>query len=275
VPSESAIVAGATCGFARSASITHVVWILMENKPSARIIGSPSAPYLNDLAHHCGLANNDHGVAHPSLPNYIALTSGSTQGVNDDGDPSAHPLNAPSLFGQLDTARSSWKAYEESMPSNCLRSNRGQYAVKHNPPLYYTNLASCSAHDVPYQRLAQDLDGGTLPAFSFITPNLCNDMHSCSVATGDAWLSREVPRLLSSSVYRSGATAVFIAWDEDDRSSGNQIPLFVIGPNVTPGTVSNESFTHTALLDLTEQLLRLPSLPGAAGGRQLRQAFHL
>src|SRR3954466_441190 len=224
----------------------------MENKSSDRVVGSKSAPYLNDLAGHCGLATNDHGVAHPSLPNYIALTSGSTQGIADDHPPSEHPLQAASLFSQLDAAGRTWKSYEESMPSNCRRTDAGRYAVRHNPAAYYTGLASCPANDVPYEQLGQDLGRGTLPSFSFITPNLCHDMHDCSVSSGDAWLSRELPRLLDSSVYRSGSTAVFVAWDEDDHSSGNQIPLFVVAPSVRPGTVSSAAFRHPALLDLTE-----------------------
>lgn len=274
-PAASAALIGSPCQSAGATRITHVVWILMENKASDRIVGSPSAPYLNALARRCGLASNDHGVAHPSLPNYIALTSGSTQGIRDDDNPSAHPLRVPSLFSQLDAARLSWKAYEEAMPGTCRRTNKGLYAVRHNPAAYYTRLTSCATQDVPYQQLAQDLTRGTLPSFSFVTPNLCHDMHNCSVSTGDAWLSQELPKIINSSAYRSGSTAVFIAWDEDDHTSGNRIPLFVVAPSVRPGTLSTTAIRHPALLDLTEQLLRLPALPGASGGTELRRTFGL
>src|SRR3954466_3344509 len=110
----------------------------MENKSSDRVVGSKSAPYLNDLAGHCGLANNDHGVAHPSLPNYIALTSGSTQGITDDRPPSAHPLTPSSLFSHLDSPGRAWRSYEEAMPTNCSRADSGRYAVRHNPATYYS-----------------------------------------------------------------------------------------------------------------------------------------
>ena len=274
VARTAAAVSGSPCT-SSSTHITHVVWILMENKASSKVVGSKSAPYLNSLAQHCGLATNDHGVAHPSLPNYIALTSGSTHGIADDRNPSAHPLAGPSIFSQIDAAGRTWKSYEESMPGTCRRTNSGGYAVRHNPATYYTGLRSCAANDVSYGQLSRDLNSGSLPAFSFITPNLCDDMHDCPVSSGDRWLSQQLPLLLNSSAYRSGSTAVFIAWDEDDHTSGNQIPLFVVAPAVRPGTSSSVSFRHPALLDLTEQLLGLPALPGAAGGAELRRTFGL
>src|SRR5213079_1440463 len=101
------------------------------------IIGSSAAPYLNKLASQCGLATAYKAISHPSLPNYIAMTSGSTQGITDDSGPSAHPLDVPSIFSQLG---SDWRALEESMPSNCSLKNSGQYAVRHNPAAYYTNI---------------------------------------------------------------------------------------------------------------------------------------
>jgi hypothetical protein len=256
--------------------ITHVMWILMENKASSDLLGSPSAPYLAQVARACGVATNDHGVTHPSLPNYIALTSGSTFGISDDKGPQAHPLPGPSIFSQVSDSRRSWKSYEEAMPQPCTRENAGKYAVRHNPATYYTALTrACATQDVPYSELSADLASGQLPAFSFLTPDLCHDMHSCGVRRGDQWLAEELPKILGSETYRSGGTAVFVAWDEDDDSAGNQIPLYVMAPSVRPGTVVSASFRHQALLSATEQLLGLPALPGAVGGSALRSAFHL
>jgi hypothetical protein len=86
------------------------VWIVLENVGYS-VVGSSSAPYLNSLADKCGLATNDDAISHPSLPNYIALTSGATQGIADDNEPSSHRLNVPSIFSQL---QSNWRAYAES-----------------------------------------------------------------------------------------------------------------------------------------------------------------
>src|SRR5437660_4592425 len=158
------------------ATWAHVVWIWMENHSFNQVIGSSSAPFENQLASSCGLATNYHNVTHPSLPNYIAATSGNTQGITSDCSPGQCSVNVASLFGQT----TSWRAYQESMPSNCSTSNTSLYAVKHNPPPYYRPLAgACASSDIPMGTTTSgsflhDLTAATLPAFSFVTPNLCN-----------------------------------------------------------------------------------------------------
>ena len=214
------------------ATFAHVIWIWMENHSYGQIIGSSSAPYINSLARACGLATNYTAVSHPSLPNYIAATSGGTWGVTDDNPPSSHPLAVDSIFQQASSARS----YEESMPANCDPTSSGGYAVKHNPEAYYTPIRSaCKANDVPMGTassgaFSEALTTGKLPAFSFVTPNLCDDMHDCSIQTGDSWLKTWVPKITASATYRAGNTVLFITWDEDDGSNGNQVATIVISP---------------------------------------------
>jgi len=263
--------ASTPCGVSAAppAAWRHVVWILMENKAYSEIIGSSSAPYINSIARECGVATNYAAVAHPSLPNYIALTSGSTQGISDDNPPSAHPLNVPSIFSQLGTG--GWRALDESMPGNCDTSDAYPYAVRHNPAAYYTNIAAqCAAQDVP---LGSPPDVSA--PFTFITPNVCDDMHDCSVATGDAWLSRELPLILGSSQYLSGTTAVFITWDEDDNSASNHVATLVISPSTPRGMQSGAAFTHYSLLRTTESMLGLGLLGNAATAADMRPAFNL
>ena len=244
----------------------------MENESYDAIVGSRSAPYLTHLARACGLATNYTAIAHPSLPNYLAATSGETWGVTDDGPPAAHPIRYPSIFSQVAAAGKTWRSYEESMPSNCDQSSAGEYAVKHNPPAYYTAIrADCARWDVPLSALRVN----RLPAFSFVTPNLCNDMHDCSVATGDRWLARFVPSLLSSRPYRSGSTVVFITFDEG-TDAANHVATIVVSPTTRPGTRSAVRFDHYALLKTTEQLLGLrDDLGHAVNARSMRAAFHL
>jgi phospholipase C len=115
----------------------------------------------------------------------------------------------------------SWKAYEESMPSNCYGKNSGEYAVRHNPPPYYTSLSDCATKDVPYTQLAGDLASATLPAFSFVTPNVIDDMHDGTVAQGDEWLANNLPKILNSSEYRSGRVVLFLTWDEGEGGTSN------------------------------------------------------
>ena len=257
------------CGtvFTPPTTYQHVVWIVFENKPDSAIIGSASAPYTNTLASQCGVASNFFAETHPSLPNYIAMTSGSTQGITDDAAPSSHPLAVPSIFSQV----ASWRSLQESMPSNCALNDSYPYAVKHNPAAYYTGIrTACASFDVP---LASTPDISA--AYTFVTPNLCNDMHDCSVSTGDSWLSTFLPKILGSTAYTSGSTAIFITWDEDDSSASNQIATLVIAPSVPVGTRVATTFNHYSMLRTTEELLGLNTyLGGAATATSMRSPFH-
>jgi hypothetical protein len=258
----------APCGTAEKppARWDHVVWIVMENTSAHEVLGSSNAPYLNTLANNCGVATKFFAETHPSLPNYIAMTSGSTHGISDDADPSSHPLSTPSIFGQLGN---NWRSLAESMPSNCKRSNSGDYAVRHVPATYYTNL-QCKTNVVPLR------DPINLSArFTFITPNLCHDMHDCSTGTGDRWLSHWVPRITSSPQYRAGRTALFITWDEDDHSANNHIATIVISPSTKPGTKHATHFNHYSLLRTTEEMLELPKIGQAKSATSMRHAFGL
>ena len=251
------------------ATYQHVVWIVMENKTYSQIIGSSNAPYINKLADQCGVATSFYAETHPSLPNYIAMTSGSTQGITDDNDPSSHPLTAPSIFSQLNTG---WRSLEESMPSNCYLSNSGQYAVRHNPAAYFTNIRTqCAAQDQPLT------DPPDLSAkFTFITPNLCNDMHSCSVASGDSWMATWMPKIVSSNQYQSGSMAIFLTWDEDDFSDSQHIATLVISPSTPAGTKAGTRFNHYSLLRTTEELLGITTYLGnASTAASMRHDFDL
>jgi chitodextrinase len=272
-------VASGPCGTAAAsapATLQHVVWIWMENQTYSNVIGNTSAaPYENQLAGQCGLATNYAGVSHPSLPNYIAATSGSTQGITDDNPPSSHPLGVASIFGQINS-----KSYQESMPSNCALTSSGNYAVKHNPEAYYTPIRTdCNVNDVPMGSTSSgaflnDLTNNTLPAFSFVTPDMCNDTHDCSVSTGDNWLKSWVPKIVASPAYKAGQLALFITWDENDGSAGNQVPAIVASPYTPVGTTSATSFNHYSLLRTTEELLGTTNYLGnAAGAASMRSAF--
>jgi hypothetical protein len=254
---------------AAPARYDHVIWIVMENKSYSDVMSSSSAaPFQRSLAAACGVATAFHAKTHPSLPNYLAMTSGSTHRVHDDAAPSAHRIRGPSIFSQLG---SSWRALQESMPKPCDRTGSLRYAPKHNPAAYYTNLAkTCSKQDVKLGN-APDLSG----RFTFITPNLCHDSHSCGLGTGDRYLAGLVPEIVGSSQYQAGRTALFITYDENDGSKGNHIPTLVIAPQTPAGTQSATRFTHYSLLGTTEEMLGLRKLGAAASAGSMRAAFGL
>jgi hypothetical protein len=278
----------------RPATVAHVVWIFMENKSEPTIAGSQSDPFIHTIIASCGLATDYHSITHPSLPNYLAATSGSTHGVTSDCRPARCSQPGPSLFSQLAAARKSWRSYVEDMPTPCDAQNAGLYAAKHNPAVYYRALAGpCRASDVPLAgALARDLAGNELPAFSLIVPNTCDDMHSCPVTAGDAWLRTWIARIVTTRSYRSGQVVVFVTWDEGDvrgdikgeacaqnpTDESCHVALLVLSARTRRGTVDRTPYSHYSLLLTTEQLLGIRGRLGAAaepGTRSRRPGFGL
>jgi hypothetical protein len=272
---------GGPCGTANDATYRHVVWIWMENRTYDSVIsGNGEAPELQRYADDCALATDYHGITHPSLPNYIAATAGSTLGITDDCGPDDCPRDKSSLFGQVAHAGKGWKGYAESMTSKCDHAGYGNYAPRHNPAVYFTPIAAqCRKRDVPMGgsggRFAHALANG-LPAFSFVTPNLCNDGHDCTTTVADTWLGKWLDRITASPAYTAGNTVVFVTWDESERASpDNHIATVVIAPTVDPGSRVGTRFDHYSLLRTTEKLLGLPFLRHAKTAKSMRAAFNL
>jgi hypothetical protein len=249
---------------------SHVVTIVMENKEYGAVIGSSDAPYTNRLARRYGLATRAFGIRHPSLPNYLALTSGSTHGI-DSNCTDCH-VAGPSIAGQLDAVQLRWKAYLEDLPQPCFTgSSAGAYAKKHNPFAYYddvTRTASRCRRMVPLGQLATDLRSGRLPTYAFIVPSLCSDTHDCPVSTGDRFLARVVPTLLRALgphgflvlLYDEGTTDAGCC----GGSAGGHIPLIVAGPDVRRGGRQTQPVDLYGVLRTTQAALRIPALGAAA-----------
>ena len=167
----------------------HVFVIVMENKSYAEAMAQP---FTAQLAAGNAVAVNYHAVSHPSLPNYLALTSGNTFGIQDDG---YHVLPEAGIGTQLSSAGISWRAYMEGMGGSCLAGN-SVYTVKHDPFAYYGG--ACPSNVVPMEeQLSADLaaPAAQAPSFSWITPNLCHDGHDCSAPVADAFLADRVGRI--------------------------------------------------------------------------------
>ena len=174
--------------------------------------------YTSQLAAKYGLATNYRGVTHPSLPNYLAMTSGSTWGITDDG---YHALPAGGLGAQLTSAGISWRAYMEGMTSGGCLSNTTLYAVKHNPFAYYGGR--CPSQVVPFTQFTRDVSGN-VPRFVWITPNMCHDGHDCSTATADAWLAQTVPTILATKAWKEGGV-LLLTWDEGEDSINSVLTI--------------------------------------------------
>jgi hypothetical protein len=248
----------------------HIAVMVLENHEYGDIIGSRSAPYINSLARRYGLATRMYAITHPSLPNYLALTGGSTFGISDDCTDCR--VGATSLVDELAAAHLSWRAYMEDLPRPCFTgASAGGYAKKHDPFAYFTRItrdrARC-ANIVPLSRLFADERAGALPTFTWISPNLCHDMHDCSVSTGDRFLARLVPSLLRA---LGPHGLLFLTWDEGSSdngccklASGGHIVTIVAGGGARPHGRLATPTDHYSVLQAIEDLLGLRRLRGAA-----------
>jgi hypothetical protein len=231
--------------------VAHVVVIVFENHERGAVLGSGLAPTFDHLASRYAQAPDELAVAHPSLPNYLALISGSTHGVTSDCTDCTQ--RGPTIGSQLTRSHMSWAAYAEGFPAS------SSFAKKHVPFLYFPGA---SAHVMSLGRF----DPRRLPAYSLVVPNLCHDMHDCSIETGDRWLRTFIRPLL-----KIKDTVIFIAFDEGttDQGGGGNVPLVIAGTAVRPHSVFRNTVTHYGLLRTTEALLGLPPLANARTARLL------
>jgi len=255
--------------------------IVMENESSSAIYNSAAAPYINNTikpeSAWATMFTDELPSAVPSEPHYVWMEAG-TNTFSDitflsDADSSAgnSTTSTKHLATQLTTAGLDWRSYQEGMPAACPISSNGFYAAKHDPFVFFTDVAgsppsatntTCAAHHKPYTSFATDLAAGTMPAYVFITPNLCNDMHGAigcpsgsDITRGDTWLSNELPRIVTYAMAHD--SIIYVIWDEG--SNTQIIPFFAIGPHVKTGTTT-AVYSHSALLKSVEEQLGVPVL---------------
>lgn len=263
-----------------------VMVIAEENHGYDQIIGNSHAPYLNALATRFGTAtayDAGYPARCPSLAAYIVLTSGTTNDICDDRGPASHKLTGDNLFHQVAASGRQWRNYAEAAPGFCAQANHGRYLVRHVPATYYRDEnADCRRWSVPLGTstagaLHDDLTAGALPAFSFVSPDACDDMHGAPgcpadlVGAGDRWLRTWLAPIVAGPDYRAGRLTVIVTWDEG-TSASNHIPTVVVAPGVSHVSTS-APLTHCSSLRFIEEQLRLPLLGCAATVRSLGPPF--
>ncbi len=232
-------------------------------------------PAVFGLAERYGYATQYRAVAHPSLPNYLALSGGSTFGVTDDAGPDVHRIVGPSVFGQALAAGRSATVYVEDLPSPCAPENQGSYAVRHNPWVYFVDeRAECLRHDVGLDRLAGDARRGDLPAAGLVIPNVCSDAHDCPLSTADAWIARYVDAAMAGPDWAAGRLLIVVTADEDDHDQGNVVLTSVLHPSLHHVVVGTP-LTHFSLAGLYDEALGLAPLREADQAPSLLEAFGL
>jgi len=246
----------------------HVFIVVEENNNYSSVIGNSSMPYLNSLAKTYGLATQYYANTHPSIGNYFMLTTGQ---IITNNDSFTGTVTADNVIRHLLTAGKTWKSYEESLPyPGYVQPDVGLYARRHCPLSYFSDVINSTnerSNLVPFTEFASDLAAGHLPQYSFITPNLCNDAHNCSLATADGWLKKHIAPLIASSTFKNGGLLI-IVFDEsanDYTHGGGRIAWVAVSPEFSkPGYKSTTLYQHQNTLRLMMQGLGLTSYPGSA-----------
>ena len=272
--------AAATAVVAAGVSPTKLLVVVEENHTQQSAL--MGMPYLAGLASTYGRTTAYRAVAHPSLPNYLALIGGSTFGVADDQGPASHQLAGASAFDRATTVGRTAKTYAEAMPANCALASTSRYAVKHNPWAYFADAgprANCRSNDVPSGTpvagpLRDDVLAGRLPIVGLLVPDICNDGHDCGLATADGWLKRWLPLMMQGPDYRAGRLAIVVTFDEDDRSGNNTVLTVVVAPH-SSHISSATALTHYSLTRYFAEITGTLPLLQAATAPSLRAAFHL
>lgn len=258
-----AILAGGATAAAPVPSFDHVVVIVFENKESTMVLGNRAAPTFNAYGRRYARLTRYYGVTHPSLPNYLALVSGSTQGITTNCTDCV--VEATSLADTIEASGRTWKTYAEALPApGFLGPFKGRYAKKHNPLAYFRGIAEDPARRariVPLSQLGRDVRAGALPSFSILVPDLCHSMHDCSVSVGDAWLRSQIGKFV-----KLPKTVVFVMFDEGSTSirGGGHTAALALGQAVRSASRFTGVTSHYGILRTIEQAWGLPLLGRSA-----------
>jgi phosphatidylinositol-3-phosphatase len=232
----------------------HIVIVVEENRSQSNIIGSKSAPFINQLAAGGAMMAQSFAEVHPSEPNYYALFAGNTL-VKENVCP-VNAGNEPNLGSQLLGAGYSFVGFAESLPAPGSQDCRaGKYARKHVPWASFTNIPA--SHSLPFSAFPAPSSYAGLPTVSMVIPNLDDDMHDGSIAQGDQWLYQNLSQYAAWA--KGNNSLLILTWDEDDNTPRNQIPTVIYGAGVRPGTY-NEPISHYNVLSTIEEMYGLPKL---------------
>ncbi|MGE5056422.1 MAG: alkaline phosphatase family protein [Acidobacteriota bacterium] len=249
-------------------TFSHVFVVVEENHSFTDVIGNSSMPYLNSLASKYGLAKQYFANAHPSIPNYLMLTTGQMETLNDNF---SGTIGDENVVRELVSAGKTWKTYQESIPAaGYLGGDASPYVRRHNPFSLLSdvqNNPAQAANIVPFTQFAPDLANNLLPNFSFIVPDVNNDAHDGTLATADSWLQSNMAPLIASSTFQSGGLLV-ILFDEGELSDfnhgGGQVAVVIVSSNSKPNFQSQTLYQHQSTLRLVLEALGVKKFPGQA-----------
>jgi acid phosphatase len=253
-------------------TFSHVILVVEENHSYSDVIGNSAMPYLNSLASQYGLATQYFANGHPSMPNYLMLTTGQMETFDDNFSGTISDNN---IVRELVNAGKSWKAYEESIPSpGYLGGDATLYVRRHNPFSYISdvqNNPSQAANIVPFSQFASDLANNALPQYSFISPDVNNDAHNGTLAAADSWLQSNIAPLLASAIFQNGGLLI-ITFDESEvadlEHGGGHVATVIISSKSKMQYQSQTVYQHQSTLRLVLAASGVDRFPGLAGTSQ-------
>ncbi len=277
MPGATAVVEQATTG--RVPSFSHIYMIVLENEAYGALAGDPNAAYFNSLIPTSGLALDYFAVAHPSQPNYLALFSGSTQGVTDDA---IHQLTGRNLADQLEAKGKTWAIFAQDYPGNCFDGESasgngegigmaGDYIRSHNPAISFDDIRTNSSRCAQIMSLSH-FDPAAAD-FELIVPNECNDMHSCSIAVGDQFLRLVVPRIVNSPTFANSLLVITADEGTTNQGGGGRVTTLLVSPLARPGFTSAVRHDHYSLLRTIEDSWNLGCLGRACSTPDMEEFF--
>ncbi len=257
-------------------TFSHVFIVVEENHNYSSVIGSSSMPYLNSLANKYGLATQYYANTHPSIGNYFELTTGQII-TNNDGFTGT--VTADNVVRHLLAAGKTWKSYEEGLPSvGYIKPDTNGYVRRHCPLSFLSDVVNSTVQRnnlVPFTQFAKDLTNRTLPQYSFIVPNICNDAHNCSLTTADNWLKTKIAPLIASSTFQNGGLLI-ILFDEsanDNTRGGGRVAWVAVSPRSKAAYKATTIYQHQNTLRLMLQGLGVKTYPGAAANANNMSEF--
>ncbi len=260
------LVSSVGIGLAQVPAAQHVIVVVEENHSYSSVIGNGSMPYLNGLAKSHAYGTQYYADTHPSIGNYFELTTGQIL-TNNDGF--SGKITADNLVRHFNSVGKTWNSYAEGLPkTGYTGGDTGLYFKHHNPFAYFSDVLGSNValqHLVPFSRFSGDLKSGSLPNFSFVIPNRCNDAHDCSLATADNWLRHNIGPVLSNPQFQKSGLLI-IVFDESAKNDlahgGGHVAMVVAGPTVKHGYASGHFYRHENLLRTVCSALVLYGCPG-------------
>lgn len=251
-----------------TAQFKHVILVVEENQNYSDIIGNPDMPYLNSLADQYGLATNYYANTHPSIGNYMMLTTGKI--ITNDSH-FKETISADNIVRQLLAGGKTWKSYAEDLPSvGYTGSGKHSYVARHNPLSFFSDVRDDLTQVqnlVPFTQFSKDLATNQLPDFSFVVPNQENNSHDGTLAEADRWLRNNIAPLISSTAFQKDGLLiiVFDEANESDRThGGGHVAMFIVSPLAKKNYRSATFYQHESTLRLMLEGVGLTRFPGAA-----------